>query len=105
MKAIWGTFDLGIPFDFGDHIGRRDALSALQIHDLAKLAEFVELAAPVVAKDQDVGLVLPAVLALELKRLFQKDAVHAFEGADDLHPLGLGVDWVALFLAEIECVR
>ena len=90
--------------DLLDERGGGDGGRAGEVVHVADVVELVELAGPVVAHDQDVGLVLDDVVALLLEALLEEDGVHGLERRDDLQALPLGEDRRAALLALVEGV-
>src|SRR5215203_5973223 len=87
------------------HVGRGDADGPGQVDDAADVRELVEAAFPVVAHDEDVGVVVDQILALELQRVLDEHVVHV---ADRLHDRQAMVEWVRgiqLLLSEVQLIR
>src|SRR4051794_3688697 len=90
--------------DLLDQCGGGDGRGARQVDDLADVHELVEPALPVVAHDEDVGLELLDVVALELEALLDEDLVDWLERGHDRHSLGLAEDGLATLLGDVERV-
>src|SRR6185503_1387050 len=85
--------------------GGGDRRRAREVHDLADVAEVVELPLPVVSHRQNGRAVMGHVVPFELQALLDEHLVDHPEAADDLQALILGENRGTALLAEVELVR
>ena len=83
----------------------RDRGSTRQIHHLTNVVEVVEFSLPIVAHYQDVGFVVPDVLALLLKALLDEYLIDSFDVGNDLQTLLLAEYGIATLLGKVQLVR
>ena len=87
-----------------DDRGRRNRRRTRQVHHLTNVVQVVELASPVVAHYQDVGLVLHNIVTFLLKTFLDEHRIDSLDIGNDLEALLLTEDRVATLLGEVELV-